>query len=129
MTSRPGESSHHFVGTGLWVDRGQSPSTAAASLGRLASEGIAAAGLRTISQHSASFDGGGRTLVWILAESHLVIHLWQSEGFATIDLHVCDYTRCNAGKAQRLKEILSSICFEPHTETWRELVLPRPLSR
>ena len=83
-------------------------------------------GLTVVSGNSASFDGGGATLVWILAESHLVIHLWAAEGFATIDLHVCDFRASNAGPAGRLKERLSEWCFAGGEGTWQEIATPHP---
>jgi len=53
---------------------------------------------------SVVFDNGGLTLVWVLAESHLVLHHWEMEGFATLDLHLCNYRGSNIERARRLVE-------------------------
>ena len=72
------------------------------------------------------FPDGGLTLVWVLAESHLVLHYWGAEGFATIDLHICDYRDSNRAKAQRLVETLESSCFLPGTAQWHEISVAEP---
>ena len=82
--------------------------------------------LEVVSHHSAAFENGGLTLVWVLAESHLVLHHWANEGFATLDLHVCDYTSSNAEKAACLRKSLTALCFAPETEAWHELHLEEP---
>jgi S-adenosylmethionine/arginine decarboxylase-like enzyme len=83
-------------------------------------------GLAVIGETSSRFPDGGMTMVWILAESHLVLHYWAEEGFSTLDLHVCDYQRSNADKAARLKDSLEDFCFEPGTGSWRELAIEDP---
>jgi S-adenosylmethionine/arginine decarboxylase-like enzyme len=83
-------------------------------------------GLGVVAQQAVPFEGGGLTLVWVLSESHLVLHYWGAEGFATIDLHVCDYRQENQQRARRLAAALSAFCFEIGTESWRELWLEEP---
>ena len=80
-------------------------------------------GLAVVAQQAVPFAGGGLTLVWVLAESHLVLHLWPEEGYATVDLHVCDYRTSNAEKAQRLREELDRMCFRPGSGEWREMAV------
>ena len=60
------------------------------------------------------------------AESHLVLHHWAEEGYATIDLHVCDYRESNAAKAGLLIESLAGFCFQPGTENRNEIHLQEP---
>jgi S-adenosylmethionine/arginine decarboxylase-like enzyme len=79
-----------------------------------------------MSDNITGFSGGGATLVWVLAESHVVMHYWRWEGFVTLDIHVCDYTSSNAKKASRLKEMLEDFCFVKDSCQWTELVLPHP---
>ena len=65
-------------------------------------------------------------LVWVLAESHLVINLWAAEGYATIDLHVCDYRQSNAAAARSLMESLRRLCFAEGSDSWQERRLEPP---
>jgi S-adenosylmethionine/arginine decarboxylase-like enzyme len=118
--------SHHLIGTGLALDSHRTADEVADDMGERVVIALSDVGFQVVSAHAAAFEGGGRTLVWILAESHLVIHLWHAEGFSTIDLHICDYTRSNAEKTESLRRRLEEICFAPGSETWRSLVLPQP---
>ena len=81
------------------------------------------AGLQVVADQAVPFTGGGATLVWILAESHLVLHLWPELGRATVDLHVCDYRESNRAKAHRLRDALAALCFAPGSGAWREVTL------
>jgi S-adenosylmethionine/arginine decarboxylase-like enzyme len=118
--------SHHFLGTGFISD------TLAAAAGRpeeLLDEierRVADSGLAVVERRAVPFPGGGLTLVWVLAESHLVLHYWAEEGFATIDLHICDYRGSNAAKARRLVESLRRFCFVEGSDSWHERSLDRP---
>jgi S-adenosylmethionine/arginine decarboxylase-like enzyme len=113
--------SHHFIGagstTGGLTDRARQPEDLLAAVEEL----IRDAHLRVVSSHSASFPGGGLTLVWVLAESHLVLHLWPEERAATIDLHVCDFRSDNEGKARAAVARLTDFCFAPGSAEWREM--------
>lgn len=118
--------SHHFIGTGPYSER----------LARLAAdpEGLSAAvasrirdvGFEVVLSDRAAFSHGGQTFVWVLAESHLVLHYWGEEGFATIDLHICDYRESNATRAESLVEALEGLCFVPQTAAWERLTLREP---
>jgi S-adenosylmethionine decarboxylase len=119
--------SHHFIGVGLLS---QKLRQAVADPDRLmddVSQMIADCGLQAVSQEAVRFENGGSTLVWVLAESHLVIHLWTDEGYATIDLHVCDYQTSNMERALRLKNVLSEFCFDQAEGNWHEFTLPQPV--
>lgn len=119
-------SSHHYLGTG---DLSTGLSAAArhpeALLERVATM-VADAGLAVVGRQLVTFEGGGHTFVWVLAESHLVLHHWETEGFATVDLHVCDYRASNAEKAEQLRAALDRLCFAPGSAEWRVIELPRP---
>jgi hypothetical protein len=117
---------HHFIGTGLISGALSAGAPNPASLLPAGSAMVRECGLTVVAESSANFEGGGATLVWILAESHLVIHLWAAEGFATIDLHVCDLRASNAGPARGLKDRLSEWCFAGGSGTWREIATPYP---
>ena len=86
-------------------------------------------GLGVMESRSVTFPGGGLTLVWVLSESHLVIHHWPEDDYATIDLHICDYQSSNALKARALTRSLEAYCFADGTASWRELELESPADR
>ena len=118
--------SHHWLGTGpLSRELVRVVSDPEGLLERVAAM-VEAAGLGVVARQRVDFEGGGHTFVWVLAESHLVLHHWQEEGFATLDLHVCDYRESNAAKAAALKTALDTFTFAPGRATWREIELPRP---
>lgn len=118
--------SHHFIGVGPLSrglkQRAAEPEHVIENVSRIVED----CGLQIVSREAVKFDNGGATLVWILAESHLVIHLWTGEGFATIDLHVCDYQASNMERASRLKRALSEFCFDPAEAKWHEFTLLQP---
>lgn len=119
---------HHFIGSGLvcasLCERARRPGSLLDDVAEL----VSSVDFQVVSQTSASFDNGGLTLVWILAESHLVLHHWESEGFATLDLHLCNYRGANIERARRLVEVLTNLCFVPGSDTWEETHLPDPLT-
>lgn len=121
--------SHHVIGTGrisaTLATAGDDPDRLLDTVAEL----IVDCGLRVMAQKFVAFPNGGQTLVWILAESHLVIHHWRQEGFATIDLHVCDYRASNREKAKALTASLERFCYRPGTERWQEIVVEDPRSQ
>ena len=118
--------SHHFLGTGLFsaalAAAARQPEELLERIERL----VADNGLAVVARRAVPFPGGGLTLVWVLAESHLVLHHWAREGYATIDLHVCDYRGSNAANARRLVEALRRFCFLEGSDSWHEHRLERP---
>ena len=118
--------SHHFIGTGRVSSDLMLAAKAPQSLVRQIASQVRSAGLEVVDQRAVGFGNGGLTLVWVLAESHLVLHHWPDEGFATLDLHVCDYQGSNAAKAATLVEALTTFCFAPGNATWKEVHLEMP---
>ncbi len=118
--------SHHFLGTGLisgaLAAAAQSPEALLDQLERR----VADSGLEVVARQAVAFPDGGLTLVWVLAESHLVLHHWAGEGYATIDLHVCDYRGSSAASARRLVASLRGLCFRDGSDRWREHHLEPP---
>ena len=114
---------HHFVGGGTRSDDLRAAGDAAAGMLAAVTAQVRAVGLNVVAEQSVPFPGGGATLVWVLAESHLVLHLWPEQDRATLDLHVCDYRASNAGKAERLRDALDTLCFAPGSSDWRELAI------
>ena len=118
--------SHHFIGVGPIAEELLKGARKPEALVSLISDLIRNCGFGIVSEHSAGFEGGGTTLVWILAESHLVVHLWVAEGFVTVDLHVCDFTTSNAESSKQLKNQLSEFCFAGGHATWQEITVEQP---
>ena len=118
--------SHHFLGTGLLSDAlaaaAGRPETLLDGIERQVEE----SGLAVVARQAVPFPGGGLTLVWVLAESHLVLHHWADEGYATIDLHICDFRGSNAANARRLVESLRRFCFQEGSDSWQEHHLEPP---
>ena len=52
------------------------------------------------------FYPGGVTGTVLLAESHLAIHTWPEERFATVDVFVCNFQHDNTAKATLLLDLL-----------------------
>ena len=119
--------SHHFIGNGLVSAALSASATRPGELERELTARVRTAELEVVGSRSVDFDNGGLTLVLVLAESHLVLHHWAEEGFATIDLHVCDYHSSNAAKAERLVAALSVFCFATGTGRWHKVHLDDPV--
>lgn len=119
---------HHFIGAGRISprlrDRARDPESLLAEVSEL----VSSVDFRVVFSHSVAFEEGGLTLAWILAESHLVLHHWEAEGFATLDLHLCNYRGSNIERARRLVDALTELCFVSGSETWEEAHLPDPVA-
>ena len=122
--------SHHFLGTGLLSDALAAAADRPSELLDEIERRVADSGLAVMTRQAVPFPDGGLTLVWVLAESHLVLHHWAAEGYATLDLHICDYRGSNAANARRLVAALRRFCFQPGSDSWHEqhLERPRPLA-
>jgi S-adenosylmethionine/arginine decarboxylase-like enzyme len=119
--------SHHFVGKGTTSTGLKAAFEDVPALSITIIELVESSGLKVVDEKQTAFPGGGMTLAWILAESHLIMHFWAEEGFTTLDLHVCDYDRSNADKAAVLVRSLEAFCFAPGTARWQELSLEDPV--
>lgn len=119
-------SSHHFLGTGALSEGFRQEALRPERLLDAIERLVVDSGLGVMSKQAVPFPGGGLTLVWVLAESHLVIHHWPDEGYVTIDLHVCDYKSSNRLKARRLVGALEARCFVAGSARWSELELESP---
>ena len=119
-------SSHHFLGNGnlsaRFAREALRPEDLLDEVARLVTD----CGLGVMARQAVPFPGGAFTFVWVLAESHLVIHHWPEDGYATIDLHICDYKSSNALKAHRLVQALERHCFVEGSARWSELELDPP---
>ena len=114
---------HHFVGEGGYSEGLRAAEGDAEGLLAKVSAQVDAAGLQVMAEQAVPFPGGGATLVWVLAESHLVLHLWPEEDHVTVDLHICDYRTENEARARRLRAALDRFCFAPGSSGWTELAV------
>ena len=113
--------SHHFVGTGVWSEALQCAQHDAKQLLDEVAAHVRACHLQVVATQAVPFDPGGFTLVWVLAESHVVLHVWPELRSATLDLHVCNYGTSNAANARALRDRLAAACFATGGH-WSELV-------
>lgn len=112
--------SHHFLGSGPYSADLRELTADSAALVDYVAGIVVGNGLDVVARQIVPFDNGGLTVVWVLAESHLVLHYWGEEGFATLDLHICDYRASNEEKARRLVTALNGFCFDDGAGSWRE---------
>ena len=64
------------------------------------------AGLTIVGDRFFQFEPQGVTGTVLLAESHLAIHTWPEERFATVDVFVCNFQHDNTAKATLLLDLL-----------------------
>jgi len=92
---------------GEWFECADTPAfTDAATLRAVCLEATARAGLTAVGERFHQFEPQGVTGTVLLAESHLAIHTWPEDNFATVDVFVCNYLHDNTVKANRLLEFL-----------------------
>src|SRR5947207_14434355 len=78
----------------------------AQALRALCLEATAASGLTAVGDQFHQFDPQGVTGTVLLAESHLAIHTWPENGFASVDVFVCNFKSDNTAKARQLFDAL-----------------------
>ena len=125
MSGRGAVTAHHFIGSGAFSGGLRAAREHAWLLAEVTAR-VRAAGLGVVAERAVPFPGGGATLVWVLSESHLVLHLWPEHDWITLDLHVCDYRDLNAVRARQLRDALDDLCFAPGSSVWRELAVCGP---
>lgn len=86
---------------------------------------VAAADLTRVAEKFFAFPSnngrpGGVTGAVLLAESHLALHTWPESASVALDVYVCNFTRDNSAKAERLmRDIVAR--FEPAREEGNRL--------
>ncbi len=65
------------------------------------------AGLNAVGELTATFAPQGASVVLILEESHVALHIWTESSKVAVDIHVCDYHQDNFLKAKKLSELLA----------------------
>ncbi|KAM3095243.1 S-adenosylmethionine decarboxylase [Phormidesmis sp. 146-12] len=113
--------SHHFsaILTAAETLMTQSP---AELLGLLRSC-VQSAGLNAVGELATLFEPQGVSVVLILEESHVALHIWTETSKIAVDIHVCDYYQDNFDKAKRLTELLAIALTANHkTVHWSYLL-------
>ena len=68
---------------------------------------VTEAELTAVGDVAVTFEPQGVSVVVVLEESHVALHVWTECRKVTIDIHVCDYQQDNRPKAERLAELLT----------------------
>ncbi len=65
------------------------------------------AGFNADEELATTFEPQGASVVLILEESHVELHIWTESSKIAADIHVCDYHQDNFLKAKKLSELLA----------------------
>jgi len=77
------------------------------------------AGLTPLSCAAFDFEPQGASVVLLLKESHIAIHVWPELCKMTVDIHVCDFSDDNLERAQLLAKLLTfSDNFPENINQW-----------
>lgn len=82
---------------------------------------IQAHGLTIVGETGFTFEGGGFTTLFALAESHLSLHTWPELNYVTLDVFVCNVSRNNSTQARALFGAVAQLFTPTHT-TCHEMV-------
>ncbi|HEY9883529.1 MAG TPA: S-adenosylmethionine decarboxylase [Thermosynechococcaceae cyanobacterium] len=93
-------------------------SSAAPTLLHLLQTTVQAAGLTPVAEATATFSPQGVSVVLLLEESHVALHVWTEYCKATVDIHVCDYQQDNYAKAQKLAVLLAIALTDGDRAQW-----------
>lgn len=63
--------------------------------------------LTSVGELAVTFQPQGASVILILEESHVALHIWPETGKVTADIHICDYHRNNLPKAEKLTDLLA----------------------
>jgi len=73
----------------------------------LLQDAVQESGLTSVAEAAATFHPQGASVVLILEESHVALHIWPESAKVAVDIHVCDYHQNNRPKAEKLADYLS----------------------
>jgi S-adenosylmethionine decarboxylase len=68
---------------------------------------VRGAGLTVVGTAFHSFTPEGVTGCVLLAESHVCIHTWPTEAYASMDIYVCNHTQDNSHLARRVFDAIA----------------------
>ncbi|MGV0023950.1 S-adenosylmethionine decarboxylase family protein [Phormidesmis priestleyi] len=81
------------------------------------------AGLSAVGELATTFEPQGASVVLILEESHVALHIWTESSKIAVDIHVCDYYQNNFHKAKRLTELLAIALTHNHNSVYWSYLL------
>lgn len=108
--------SHHF--SAILTTTDAIAHSTAPTLLQLLQTTVQTAGLTTVAEATATFSPQGVSVVILLEESHVALHVWTEYCKATVDIHVCDYQQDNYAKAQKLAVLLASALTDSDRAQW-----------
>lgn len=73
------------------------------------------AGLTAVGELAVTFQPQGTSVILVLEESHVALHVWPETGKVAADIHVCDYHQNNLAKAKTLTDLLTIAISGNHT--------------
>ncbi|WP_219904686.1 S-adenosylmethionine decarboxylase family protein [Stenomitos frigidus] len=97
--------SHHLAA--ILPVTGAIATASSTELLRLLREAVQQAGLDAVGDLATTFEPQGVSVVLILKESHVALHVWPECNKVSVDIHVCDYHQNNLPKAENLAERLT----------------------
>lgn len=113
--------SHHFsaILTAAETVITQSP----AELLSLLRSCVKSVGLNAVGELATTFEPQGASVMLILEESHVALHIWTESSKIAVDIHVCDYHQDNFSKAKKLSERLAiALTNNHHSVRWSYLL-------
>lgn len=89
----------------------------------LLKEMVCEAGLQCVGEVAVTFNPQGVSVVLVLEESHVALHIWTESQKVAVDIHVCDYYQDNRPKAEKLADLLTmKICGDRDQAHWNYLL-------
>ncbi|WP_432808641.1 S-adenosylmethionine decarboxylase family protein [Pantanalinema sp. GBBB05] len=80
-------------------------------------------GLHCVGEVLVTFNPQGISVVLVLEESHIALHIWTESQKVAVDIHVCDYYQDNRPKAEQLADLLTvKICGDHDRGQWNYLL-------
>ena len=70
--------------------------------------------------HRFTGRGNGVTAVFIVAESHLIVHTWPEKKLLNLDIFFCNFTKENASKARRVLQRFTEL-YRPRRTVKRSI--------
>ncbi|HEY9618074.1 MAG TPA: S-adenosylmethionine decarboxylase [Microcoleaceae cyanobacterium] len=84
---------------------------------------VCEAGLHCVGEVAVTFNPQGLSVVLVLEESHVALHIWPESQKIAVDIHVCDYYQDNCPKAKKLADLLTmKICGSHDRAQWNYLL-------
>src|SRR5437764_11808574 len=96
----------HLLGEWYGCANDSAEMTRVEPLRTLCLQAAESSGMTIVGDSFHQFEPAGVTGTVLLAESHLAIHTWPENGFASVDVFVCNFKSDNTAKARQLFDAL-----------------------